>query len=443
MLKHFFLVVAAGYFGAMLFWPYGLLSPLNNPFTALKEMQNFSTNIRILFAGKHMMSNEIPWNYIPQWIAITTPLIIMIGAVLMMAAILFSKKYFSRKPLLLLLFIIIFPWAYSVYKNSALYDGLRHFLFIVPPITILSALFYELLFRVSTNKVIKAAITVVLITGIMLPLSWSIKNHPNEYCYFNELVGGIKGAYGNYETDYWMNSTREASAWLKDHGSASTPGKKLIIATNCAEPVTYYFRNDTDKYKVIYVRYYSRAEKDWDYGIFYSRFIDQSQLKNKSWPNSHTIYEVKADNVPLCIVVERKDKSDFYAADALEKNEFMKADSLYTRAAKYDPSNEEAWVGLGTAQLQLNKIKDAIQSLSQSLRIYPANAQAMSFLGLAYAQSGQIESAIAYLNQSLQANPGNPQAYYYLGMIYQQKGDKGTAQRYFDVVKQFQQGGQQ
>ncbi len=67
----------------------------------------------------------------------------------------------------------------------------------------------------------------------------------------------------------------------------------------------------------------------------------------------------------------------------------------------------------------------------------------MSFLGLAYAQSGQIESAIAYLNQSLQANPGNPQAYYYLGMIYQQKGDKGTAQRYFDVVKQFQQGGQQ
>ena len=111
-------------------------------------------------------------------------------------------------------------------------------------------------------------------------------------------------------------------------------------------------------------------------------------------------------------------------------------------AAKYDPSNEEAWVGLGTAQLQSNQVKEAIQSLTQSLKIYPANGQALSFLGLAYAESGQLESAIAYLNQSLQANPNNPQAYYYLGMIYQQKGDKETAQRYFDVVKQFQQGGQ-
>ncbi|MBA2422214.1 MAG: glycosyltransferase [Chitinophagales bacterium] len=443
MVKHVLLVVAAGYFGAMLFWPYGLLAPFSNPFTALKEMQNFSTNIRILFSGKHIMSNEIPWNYIPQWISITTPLIILSGAVLMMIGAFFLKKYFHRKHLILLLFVIIFPWSYSVYKNSPLYDGLRHFLFIVPFITVLSALFYELLYKLFSKKMYRAAISIVLITGIMLPLSWSIRNHPNEYCYFNELVGGINGAYGNYETDYWMNSTREASAWLKDHSTTSKASRKQIIATNCAEPVVYYFRNDTDKFKIIYVRYYSRAEKDWDYGIFYSRFIDQSQLKNKSWPNTHTIYKVMADDVPLSIVVERKDKSDLYAADAIGKKEFMKADSLYTRAAKYDPLNEEAWVGLGNAQLQLNKIKDAIQSLSQSLRIFPANAQTMSLLGLAYAQSGQTESAIAYLNQSLQVNPDNPQAYYYLGMIYQQKGDQETAQRYFDVVKQFQQRVQQ
>lgn len=442
IVKHVFLVSIAGYFGAMLFWPYGLVAPFSNPFKALGEMQNFSTNIRILFDGKHMMSNEIPWNYIPQWIAITTPLIILIPAVIMAFATLGVKKYFRQEYLLLLLFVIVFPWAYAVYKHSSLYDGLRHFLFIVPPITVLAALFFELLFRVSKNKVAKAAVAIVLLAGIFLPVSWSVKNHPNEYCYFNELVGGIDGAYGNYETDYWMNSTKEASAWLKNESGAIQPGKKIVIATNCAIPVTYYFRNDTANVKVIYVRYYSRAEKDWDYGIFYSRFIDQSQLKNKSWPNAHTIHEVKADDVPLSIVVERKDKSDFLAQDALDKKDFKAADSLYAIAAKYDPSNEEAWVGLGTAQLQSNQVKEAIQSLTQSLKIYPANGQALSFLGLAYAESGQLESAIAYLNQSLQANPNNPQAYYYLGMIYQQKGDKETAQRYFDVVKQFQQGGQ-
>ena len=28
------------------------------------------------------------------------------------------------------------------------------------------------------------------------------------------MVGGVKGAYGNYELDYYYHSTREASEWV-------------------------------------------------------------------------------------------------------------------------------------------------------------------------------------------------------------------------------------
>ncbi len=442
LLKHVVLVSAAGYFGALLFWPYGLEAPFSNPFKALGEMQNFSTTIRILFAGKHIMSNEVPWNYIPTWISITTPLIILFPALLMAAASLFTRKIFRWEYILLLTFAIVFPWAYAVYKKSSLYDGLRHFLFIVPLLTVLAALFFEVLFHMAKNRIIAIIIALVLLAGIFLPLSWSIKNHPDEYCYFNELTGGIKGAYGNYETDYWMNSIRETSNWFHQQEGLISDQRKITVATNCIEPVKYYFRNDTAHVNVIYVRYYSRAAKEWDYGIFYSRFIDQSQLKNKSWPNTHTIYAAKADDIPLSIVVERKDKSDFYAGVALDSKNIKAADSLYTLAVKYDPKNEEALTGLGTAQLQLNEPQKAIQSITQSLQVYPANFAALSLLGLAYAQSGKTEQAIQLLNQSLQSNPNNPQAYYYLGLIYQQKGDNATAQRYFDVVKQFQQSGQ-
>lgn len=153
----------------------------------------------------------------------------------------------------------------------------------------------------------------------------------------------------------------------------------------------------------------------------------------------HTIYEAKADDIPLSIVVERKDKSDFYAAGEMEKKNYALADSLYAIAVKYDPKNEEALAGLGTAQLQLNQPDKAIQSITQSLQIYPANFSTLSMLGLAYAQTGKTDQAIRLLNQSLEANPNNPQPYYYLGLIYQQKGDNETAKRYFDVVKQFQQ----
>jgi glycosyltransferase involved in cell wall biosynthesis len=405
IIKHVILVGIAGYFGAMLFWPYGLIAPFSNPFKALGEMANFSTNIRVLFDGKHMMSNEIPWYYIPKWIGITTPLIVLIPALLMVPLILIARKYYRQFELLLLGFVIVFPWAYAVYKDSPLYDGLRHFLFIVPPLTLFAALFFELIFRFSKNKIVSSVITLVMAAGIFLPLKWSISNHPNEYCYFNETVGGINGAYGRYETDYWMNSMRELTDWIKKESGVIQQGKKITIATNCIEPVRYYFRNDTASVNVIYVRYYSRAEKDWDYALFYSRFIDQSQLKNKSWPNEHTIHEIKADNVPLSNAVERKDKSDFYGSEALNKNNFALADSFFRQSVTYDPKNEEAWVGLGTAQLQNNKPKEAIQSLAQSLKIYPGNASALSFLGLAYAQTGELESAIAYLSESLKVNP--------------------------------------
>ena len=50
------------------------------------------------------------------------------------------------------------------------------------------------------------------------PVGWTIRNHPHEYVYFNPLVGGLDGAFGNYETDYWGNSIRMASEWLAAEG---------------------------------------------------------------------------------------------------------------------------------------------------------------------------------------------------------------------------------
>jgi len=32
--------------------------------------------------------------------------------------------------------------------------------------------------------------------------------------YYNELIGGVRGAYGKYELDYWGNSYKEAVDWI-------------------------------------------------------------------------------------------------------------------------------------------------------------------------------------------------------------------------------------
>ena len=38
--------------------------------------------------------------------------------------------------------------------------------------------------------------------------------HPDEYVYYNALVGGVPGAAGRFKLDYWANSYREATGDL-------------------------------------------------------------------------------------------------------------------------------------------------------------------------------------------------------------------------------------
>jgi hypothetical protein len=40
--------------------------------------------------------------------------------------------------------------------------------------------------------------------------------HPYEYVYYNELVGGLRGAEGNYELEYWRTSMTEATRQLNE-----------------------------------------------------------------------------------------------------------------------------------------------------------------------------------------------------------------------------------
>ncbi|MBK8604173.1 MAG: hypothetical protein IPN87_14300 [Saprospiraceae bacterium] len=49
---------------------------------ALKVMSNFDVAIRMLFEGKALWSDEIPWYYIPKWLSMAIPVFILAGFVL-------------------------------------------------------------------------------------------------------------------------------------------------------------------------------------------------------------------------------------------------------------------------------------------------------------------------------------------------------------------------
>ena len=214
-IKYFLIIALISYILGILFWPYGLERPFVNPFIALKEFSNFRYLIIYeLFEGERIYMRIPPAHYLLKWIAITIPIATLIGLLISIFSFYKQGKKYNRYIYLMLWFVLSFPIAYILIKESTLYNGWRHVIFIYIPFVVLSAMGWDGLLIYIQNSYLKSFFLLLYIMMIARPTIWIIKNHPNEYVYFNELVNGINGAYTNYETDYWCNSMRQATEWL-------------------------------------------------------------------------------------------------------------------------------------------------------------------------------------------------------------------------------------
>lgn len=468
-LKYLLIAAVVGYFAGVLFWPFGLQNPILHPYEVLKAQTNIYISIRQLFNGEHIISSEVPWYYIPKWMGITIPLFVFAGVILLL---IFSARLIRKQKdiaLFILLFAFLFPIVYTIIRHSTLYDGWRHLTFTYPPLVILAAVAWNELFDSLKKKSTKIAVLIISLLLFIEPVFSIVKMHPYQCVYFNPLTGGLKGAYGKYETDYWMLSVKSAAEWLikaENLDQKNNTAQKIKVITNCIYPALCYLDKYKDHVETGYTRFYERSEKDWDYAIFYSRFIDKSQLKNKSWVLKKNVWTVERGGVPLAVVVKREDKSDYYGFQSLKKNDFNLAIKYFTQAVNYDSRNEQTYIGLAQAYLNTNQPDLAQDALQKSLNIYPDNAMPLNMLGViylrkqeydrailtfdkliklnpgfdyaylntgvAYAQKGDLDNAIRYLQFATRINPNLKEAYQYLASIYQQKGDAKTAQEYMN-----------
>ncbi len=113
----------------------------------------------------------------------------------------------------------LFPVAYAIAIKAVLFDGMRHFIFVLPPIAALAALVadraLDRLWRVRPQRRLPMALLVALRrlghVGVMARL------HPDEYVYYNGFIGGVKARAGLFKLDYWANSYAEAVHGLEDY----------------------------------------------------------------------------------------------------------------------------------------------------------------------------------------------------------------------------------
>lgn len=120
-------------------------------------------------------------------------------------------------------------------------DGLRHFLFLLPAIAVFAALGIDTLWARFPRRGVRLALGMLVVWLALSPLRAIIELHPYQIAYFNEWVGGTAGAAGQYETEYWLTSYREAMQWIRNQvdGDGDSPVRVLVAANEhskwCAE----------------------------------------------------------------------------------------------------------------------------------------------------------------------------------------------------------------
>jgi len=123
-----------------------------------------------------------------------------------------------------------------VLARPAMYNGIRHFVFVLPPLAVLGGLAGAWLFdRARPHGVGAALIAALFVAGVAAPMVEMVRLHPYEYTHFNRVAGGVAGARDRYMVDYWALSFKQAAQDLKaklaELGLAKPPDRRWKLAT--------------------------------------------------------------------------------------------------------------------------------------------------------------------------------------------------------------------
>lgn len=422
-----------GYFVGLLLWPFGIKDPINNPLEALKEMINYEVGLNQLFEGKIQLSKELPWFYGLKYILISSPIIIFIGLLIFIITIPFREdKKNNYKFYSFLLFAFAFPIAYTIYKHSNLYGGWRHLLWTYSPIVILSAGGFEYLLNKS-NKYIKYGTLSIILVLLWHPVKHTFKNHPHQYVYYNQLVGGVNGAYGKYEMDYYYHSLKAGADWLIENELTSD---SITVATNHSRIVEYYFRNYPNV-KVKYSRFYEKGKSEWDYAIWANTHVTPIQLEQGYWPPQKAIYTVDVDNVPIGAVVKRVSDKDFKGFEALKKNKTADAKKHFKEFLKLYPENEEVLEGYSRALLTERKPDSTIIYADSSLLYNPRQIGALFLKASALNVKKEYNKVIPVCEEMFLIKESFPEAHYQKGLALKSLNKPNEALKEFQLATSY------
>ena len=178
--------------------------------------------------GTFISIGEVPRTYLLEYLAIRLPEVFLIGVLSMVIILLLTmprsfkqnKGFFKNKlPEISLAISILFPLLFVLYDKPALYNGVRHFTFIIPPLAVLAGMGLSQAWDKLASHPKWQLGFVLLSTALALNTAYILfELRPYEYIYYNHFAGkNLKQAEHKWEADYWSSSLIDATKMLENY----------------------------------------------------------------------------------------------------------------------------------------------------------------------------------------------------------------------------------
>jgi TPR repeat/Tetratricopeptide repeat len=92
-----------------------------------------------------------------------------------------------------------------------------------------------------------------------------------------------------------------------------------------------------------------------------------------------------------------------------------------------DPKNAAAWIAIGNACFDLNRVQESIEAYDKALALQPANPDVLTDQGAMYERAGELDKALANFEKAQKINPSHIQSLFNMGVIYERKNDSTKA----------------
>lgn len=239
-----------------IFWPWALMGA-DHIFIAVKSFSHFAFNMNTIADGEVFNIGNVPRTYLFEYLGVRLHELFLLGLVCGLALILLHIKKQSFKlhalklnaleikqhtlPIITICIALFVPILFVIFDRPALYNGVRHFTFIIPTLAILSGIGLSSAITYFSPYPKRYIAFIVLCILLGLNTFNTLRNlQPYEYLYYNHFAGkDFKEAVNDWEGDYWSSSLKDAAQVLKRYvnaeASATLQPQAVYLVAACAE----------------------------------------------------------------------------------------------------------------------------------------------------------------------------------------------------------------